>query len=256
MAAADVEERIDALYGLPNEEFVAARDALAKELRAQKRREEAREVAALRRPSQADWAVAQVVRSQPAPVRALWAAGDELIAAQDAVMAGEGDPARLRAAMARRRDALGPVSQALRGLLTGKGKELGEATVQEAIETFTAASVDGELRERVAGRRASGPAEAAPTPAPAGEKPRPKPAAKKPAPSKAKEERRRRDARLAAQRDLEAAEGDRATAARRAEAARQRLEEAEAAAADARERLEAAEAAEAAARAALERLAG
>lgn len=254
MAAADLEERIDALYGLPNEEFVAARDALAKQLRAQKRREEASEVAALRRPSQADWAVAQVVRSQPAPVRALWAAGDELIAAQDAVMAGEGDPARLRAAMARRRDALGPVSRALRGLLTGRGKELGEAAVQAAIETFTSASVDGELRERVAGRRASGPAEAAPAPAP--EKPRPKPAVKKPAPSKAKEERRRRDARLAAQRDLEAAEGDRATAARRAEAARQRLEEAEAAAAEAQERLEAAEAAEAAARAALERLAG
>ena len=86
----------DALYGLPLDAFVPERDALAKRLRAEARRDEADEIKALRKPSVAAWAVNQAVRSQPKAARALWEAGDALIAAQDDLLAGKGDAAGLR----------------------------------------------------------------------------------------------------------------------------------------------------------------
>ena len=61
----------DDLYGLPLDAFVPERDALAKRLRAEGRRDEAAEVKALRKPSVAAWAVNQAVRSQPRAARAL-----------------------------------------------------------------------------------------------------------------------------------------------------------------------------------------
>ena len=64
----------DDLYGLALEQFIPERGALAKALRADKRREEAAAVAALRKPSGAAWAVNQLVRSQLASVQALFAA--------------------------------------------------------------------------------------------------------------------------------------------------------------------------------------
>src|SRR3954447_8139768 len=68
---AGVDEDVDRLYGLPLEEFVAERDALAKRLRADKRREEADAVKSLRKPSVAAWAVNQVLRCHPEDRRAL-----------------------------------------------------------------------------------------------------------------------------------------------------------------------------------------
>ena len=71
-------DELDALYGLAPEEFVAARDALARRLRKEGRREEAAEVAARRRPSAAAWALNQVARQAPAVVEAALAAGRAL----------------------------------------------------------------------------------------------------------------------------------------------------------------------------------
>src|SRR3954453_6952632 len=85
------------LYGLALDAFVPERDALAKRLRADGRRDEAAEVKALRKPSVAAWAVNQAVRSQPGAARALWDAGDALIGAQEDLLAGRGDARALRA---------------------------------------------------------------------------------------------------------------------------------------------------------------
>src|SRR4051795_1382837 len=117
MAADDA----DNLYGLPLEQFVPQRDALAKRLRADKRREDAAEVKALRKPSVAAWAVNQAVRSQPKAARALWDAGDALIAAQEDLLSGRGDAAALRAAAEDERSALDEVVGAGRGLATRPG---------------------------------------------------------------------------------------------------------------------------------------
>ena len=72
---ADLDDEVDALYGLPLDAFVPERDALAKRLRADKRREEADAVKALRKPSVAAWAANQVLRSQPGQRDALLEAG-------------------------------------------------------------------------------------------------------------------------------------------------------------------------------------
>ena len=78
---ADLDDEVDPLYGLPLAEFVTERDALAKRLRADGRREDANAVKALRKPSVAAWAANQVLRSQPGQRDALLEAGDALRAA-------------------------------------------------------------------------------------------------------------------------------------------------------------------------------
>jgi len=51
-----LEERLDELYALPLDEFTAARNELAKALRAEGKREEADAVKALAKPSVTAWA--------------------------------------------------------------------------------------------------------------------------------------------------------------------------------------------------------
>jgi hypothetical protein len=61
----------DELYGLTPKEFVAARDAKVKELRAGGDTEAAREVAALRRPTVSAWLANQLVREHAAEIEPL-----------------------------------------------------------------------------------------------------------------------------------------------------------------------------------------
>ena len=56
---------VDALYAVRPEEFVAARAALVKELKADGQKAEAAQVAKRRRPSVVAWALNQVAREQP-----------------------------------------------------------------------------------------------------------------------------------------------------------------------------------------------
>ena len=55
----------DGVYGLAFDRFVPARAVLVKQLRGERQCERASEVAALRKPSVAAWAVNQIVRAQP-----------------------------------------------------------------------------------------------------------------------------------------------------------------------------------------------
>jgi hypothetical protein len=84
---------IDRLYGLPPEEFVAARDLAVRELRASGQRAEAARVKELRRPSAAAAAVNRLVREHRADVKRFLAAADALRKAQ---LAGRdlGEPTR------------------------------------------------------------------------------------------------------------------------------------------------------------------
>ncbi|MEA2286701.1 MAG: hypothetical protein QOJ21_2744, partial [Solirubrobacteraceae bacterium] len=125
-------------------------DALAKELRSDGRREEAAEVKALRKPSVAAWGVNQAVRSQPKATRELWDAGDALIGAQEALLAGRGDAAGLRGAVERERSALAELVEAAQGLLTSAGRDLGDSTIERVRETLHAAAIERDAREQVA----------------------------------------------------------------------------------------------------------
>jgi hypothetical protein len=146
---------VDRLYGLPHDAFVAERDAQVKELRAAGRRDEAAAVKALAKPTVAAWAVNQAVRSQARAAAGLWKAGNALAAAQDAVLAGKGSGADLRAATERERGALDPLVEAARGLLSSSGGDLSETTIERVRDTLHAAAIDAEARADVAAGRAT-----------------------------------------------------------------------------------------------------
>jgi len=146
-------DALDDLYGLPLDRFVPERTALARELRGAGRREEAAEVAALRKPSVAAWAVNQLVRTQRKAVDELFEAGDGLRAAHDEVLAGQGDADSLRGAVARERGAVDGLTQAARGLLTTQGHELSQTIIDRVSDTLHAAALDADARAQVSDGR-------------------------------------------------------------------------------------------------------
>src|SRR3954467_7408760 len=95
----------DELYGLDPKDFVAARNDLAKRLRKEGDKAGAAEVAKLKRPTPAAWAVNQLARRYRADVEQLVHLGALLRAAQDAALSGA-EHAELRQAGRARRDAV------------------------------------------------------------------------------------------------------------------------------------------------------
>jgi hypothetical protein len=81
-------ETLRHLYTLPPEEFVAARNALAKELRAAKDREGAALVAKLRRPAVPEWALNVVAAEQPKLIESVLDAAARVRDAQTAAVEG------------------------------------------------------------------------------------------------------------------------------------------------------------------------
>src|SRR6266849_949178 len=110
-------DRLRDLFGVPPGEFVAARDALAKELRAGGRETEAKEVASLRRPTAPVWAVNQLARRAPAEVEELLDSSERV---QKAQLRGAGGD-ELRAAMAGQRAALAKLERGAEQVLRGAG---------------------------------------------------------------------------------------------------------------------------------------
>ena len=131
------------LYGVPRERFIAERDAWAKALRADGRRDEAAEVAALRKPTVAASAVNQLVRTESHRLGVLLDAGDALRAAQDRMLSGPGTAAELRDAVERERAAVDAlVSIAARAGATG-------AVSERVAGTLHAAALDEDARVQV-----------------------------------------------------------------------------------------------------------
>src|ERR1700733_6330495 len=140
---------IEGLYGLPLDQFVPERTALSRELRKAGKRDEAAEVAALRKPSMPAWAVNQLVRTQRRGVAERIEAGDGLRAAQDDVLAGAGDARSLRTAVERERAAVDALTDAARGLLSTDGDELSDAMLARVADTLHAGALDDDAREQV-----------------------------------------------------------------------------------------------------------
>jgi len=139
----------DDLYGLPLDRFVAERAASAKALRADGRRAESSDVAGMRKPSVAAWAVNQLVRTQSRALQGLFGAGDALREAQTELLAGRGDGRALRAAGERERAAVERLVDTARGLLTSQGQELSATVVERVADTLHAAALDEGAREHV-----------------------------------------------------------------------------------------------------------
>jgi hypothetical protein len=129
------------LYGLPREQFTAARNARAKRLRPEDP-ELAEAVAALPKPTVAAAALNGLAREEPSEVRALVQAGKRLRAAQEKAVAGKRG-AKLDEAVAEHRAALDRVLRDLRR----RGPSA--STVDRAAQTLRAASVDPVLQPRL-----------------------------------------------------------------------------------------------------------
>src|SRR5918997_4499174 len=130
------EEIVDELYGAPFDEFVARRDAAAKELKREKRGEEADAVKALRKPALAGWAVNQLARRERDLVDGLLAAGAALRQARG------GDA--LRDATHEERDAVEDLASRAAGLLREAGHTVSDKTAAELRDTLHAAALDDE----------------------------------------------------------------------------------------------------------------
>jgi hypothetical protein len=137
------------LYGLPLDRFIPERTALVKQLRGDQQRDQASAVGALRKPSVAAWAVNQLVRTQTKEIRALFQAGDDLVAAQADAAAGKRAGDALRDAARRQREAVGGLLESAEGLLSSDGHPLSQTTLERVGETLRAAAIDPEARRQV-----------------------------------------------------------------------------------------------------------
>ncbi|HET9770985.1 MAG TPA: hypothetical protein VFS16_08870 [Acidimicrobiia bacterium] len=128
------------LYGLPLEEFTPARDALAKELKAAGRKDEAAEVKSLRKPSLAAWALNRAARDHPDAVEQLRATGADLRAAQEEALSG--DAGRLRDAGRALSDEIDRVAALAADALRDAGRPATAAQQEKLAATLRTAAVD------------------------------------------------------------------------------------------------------------------
>ena len=138
----------DELFGLAPEEFVAARDELARRLRREGDAEAARLVKAMRRPPLSAWAVNQLARGQEKALDQLLAAGERLRAAHRDALAG-GDAAELRAAARAEREAVAGLVAAALARLREAGHPATDATRDRVAATLHAAAASPEAADLV-----------------------------------------------------------------------------------------------------------
>lgn len=117
-------DEAERLYGLPLEEFTSARDALARQLRADDRSQEAKEVAALRKPVLAAWVVNRLARDERDDVKTL-------------VESAKGIRSRRAGAEEAFRDALDRLTVSARKLLLAEQRST-DATLQKVADTLRA----------------------------------------------------------------------------------------------------------------------
>ncbi len=135
-------EIADELYGLPQEEFTPARDAKAKELKADKALAAA--VKKLKKPSVAAWVVNLFVRRETQQVEQVIAVGTALREAQEGM-----DGAELRALTKQRRQLTSAVTQQARTLAKDEGVKVTPAVSDQVEATLTAAMLDPECARAV-----------------------------------------------------------------------------------------------------------
>ena len=142
------------LSDVPPAGFVAARNAKVKELRAAGKADDAREVAALKKPTPAIFALNQVARHQPKVIEALLDATANLRQAQRA----PGVPQQTREAMQAHRDALARLSEAAGRALDEAGLHRSQAIERKILDTAQGAALTDERKLREGSLEAEQPA--------------------------------------------------------------------------------------------------
>lgn len=124
---------VDRLYGLPLEEFTAARNELAKQLGDAS-------IKQLKKPNVPAWAVNQLARGREVDVRRLLRAGEQLEQAQKAAVEG-GDPKAFERARDAEREALRRLRSQAADLLRAGGHAATDATLERVTRTLHAGAV-------------------------------------------------------------------------------------------------------------------
>ena len=135
--------RPDDLYAVAPGEFTAARDLLARTLKAAGDKEKAAEVKALRKPSTAAWAVNQLARRYPERMDAFLKAGEQLRAAQR-----KGGNAGLQEAMRAQRVLMAELMATAEKLLAQAGFRAAGNYLERVRDTLQAAPAASEAEVR------------------------------------------------------------------------------------------------------------
>ncbi len=142
----------DELYGLAPGDFTSERDELAKRLRDDGRRDEAKAVKGLRKPTTPAWALNQLARAKARDVKALLQAGKKLRKAHEALLGG-GDRKALRSASDKERGLVATLVREAVAIADAEGVATTAAFRERVESTLRAAATDEELAaELQAGR--------------------------------------------------------------------------------------------------------
>ncbi|MBB6566366.1 hypothetical protein HPO96_22250 [Kribbella sandramycini] len=133
----DFEEAADALYAVPAADFIAKRNELAKQLKADGDQLGSTRLKALRKPTVAAWVANLVSRELPDDLDDLLALGEEF---REATTDLDGD--RLRELTPKRHQLLDKLAKAATGLSTDAGQKVSPDVAQKLRETLDAALVD------------------------------------------------------------------------------------------------------------------
>jgi chromosome segregation ATPase len=145
--AEPLDERLAPLYREPPDEFVALRNELAKQLRADGDADGAASVRKLRKPAASAWLINRVAADHPALVRGLVEAAERLGEVQQRVLDGDEGADALRQAAEAEREA----AEALLGAARELAAEhpVSKTALERAATTVQAAASDPELRQRM-----------------------------------------------------------------------------------------------------------
>lgn len=147
--AIDVDAELDELYGLELADFTAARNDLAKRLRAEGEGDEAERVAKLKKPTAAVWAANQLAREERKSVDRLLDAGHRVREAQRKALQQRDPSALAKARQAQTAEVRALVERGAELLRDRQGSASG-AALDRLGSTLQAASVADEGRELLA----------------------------------------------------------------------------------------------------------
>ncbi|GHH65846.1 hypothetical protein [Promicromonospora soli] len=146
----DLDAAVDALYARPLDEFIAARDAAARQAADNGDRLGAERVKRLPKPSVAAWVINHVARDHPQEIQALADLGDELRAATEGR-----DRSRIRALDHLRRERTDALVHTVRDAGEVGGRAVSPAVLDRLTETLTAAVMDPDAAAAVRAGRLS-----------------------------------------------------------------------------------------------------
>lgn len=146
------DEALDELYGAALDEFVAERKRLAKKLDG----DDAKDIAALRKPNVAAWVLNQLARRERRDIDLLLDAGHRLRQAQAGVLRG-GEKESFEDARRKESDALKRLAKAAERLLRDARGSASASTLKKIDESLRAAAITEEGRELLARGRFTEP---------------------------------------------------------------------------------------------------